>query len=127
MAKKFTFKGKTVEEMQAMSLEEAAKLFDSRARRALSHGLTKAEKKLVEDIRMNDGKLVKTHCRDMVIIPEMVGIKMAIYNGKEFLPLDIKLEMLGHRLGEFSMTRQKVKHSSPGIGATRSSKSVALK
>jgi small subunit ribosomal protein S19 len=63
----------------------------------------------------------------MVIIPEMVGVKIGIHNGKEYVSVDIKPEMLGHRLGEFAMTRKPVKHSSPGFGATRSSKFVPLK
>ncbi|HLD84083.1 MAG TPA: 30S ribosomal protein S19 [archaeon] len=127
MAKKFLFKGKTTEELQAMNMEEFSKFVDSRARRALLRGYTKQEKKFIEDLRKNDGKLIRTHCRDMVIIPEMVGNKIAIYNGKEYFSVDIKVEMLGRRLGEFSLARVRVKHSSPGIGATRSSKAVALK
>ena len=84
MAKKFLFKGKTTEELQAMNMEEFSKFVDSRARRALLRGYTKQEKKFIEDLRKNDGKLIRTHCRDMVIIPEMVGNKIAIYNGKLF-------------------------------------------
>ncbi|MBS3054817.1 MAG: 30S ribosomal protein S19 [Candidatus Aenigmarchaeota archaeon] len=127
MAKKFLFRGKTTEELQAMNMEEFSKVIDSRARRALLRGYTKQEKKLIEDIRKNDGKLVRTQCRDMVIVPEMIGHKIGIHNGKEFVAMDIKTEMLGRRLGEFSLTRGRVKHSSPGIGATRSSKAVSLK
>ncbi|MBI4019042.1 MAG: 30S ribosomal protein S19 [Candidatus Aenigmarchaeota archaeon] len=127
MAKKFLFKGRTTEELQAMNMEEFSKVVDSRARRALLRGYTKHEKKLIEDIRKNDGKLVRTQCRDMVIMPEMVGVKIAVHNGKEFVAIDIKTEMLGRRLGEFALTRGRVKHSSPGIGATRSSKAVSLK
>ncbi len=56
-----------------------------------------------------------------------VGIKIGVYSGKEYVPLEIKPEMLGHRLGEFVMTRKQVKHSAPGFGATRSSKFVPLK
>lgn len=127
MAKKFLFKGKTLEELQSMNMEEVSKLFDARARRSLLRGFTKFEKKLIEDIRRNDGKLIRTHCRDMVIVPEMVALKIAVHNGKEYNVIDIMPEMLGRRLGEFSQTRKRVKHSSPGIGATRSSKAVSLK
>jgi len=50
-----------------------------------------------------------------------------VHNGKEFVPIDITIDMLGHRLGEFSVTRQKVKHGAAGIGATRSSASASVK
>ena len=63
----------------------------------------------------------------MIILPEMVGVKIGVYNGKEYTPVEVKPEMIGHRLGEFALTRKPVKHSSPGFGATRSSKFVPLK
>ena len=129
MAKKFTYRGKTLEELENMTLEDFSKLLTSRERRALKRGFTKAEKKLIEDIRANKGKekLIRTHARDIVIFPEMVGVNIWIYNGKEFKTIIIDAAMIGHRLGEFSQTRQKVKHSAPGLGATRSSKFVPLK
>ena len=129
MAKIFKFRGKTLEELEQMNLEEFSKLLKSRQRRALRRGLTKVEKKLLENVRKAKGKdkLVRTHSRDMIIIPEMVGTKMGIHNGREFVPVVIDVGMLGHRLGEFAMTRKTVKHSSPGLGATRSSKFVPLK
>ncbi len=71
--------------------------------------------------------VIRTHCRDMIILPEMVGLKFAVYNGREFIVIEVKPEMIGHRLGEFSQTRKKVTHGMPGIGATRSSLYVPLK
>jgi small subunit ribosomal protein S19 len=129
MAKKFTYRGKTLEELEQMNLEEFSGLLKSSQRRALKRGLTKVEKKLLEKIRKFKGrdKIIRTHARDMVVLPEMVGAKMGVHNGKEFVMVIIDASMLGHRLGEFAMTRQKVKHSSPGLGATRSSKFVPLK
>ena len=124
---KFIYKGKSMEEIDKLSLEEFSTLLTSRPRRALKRGLTTIQKKLVEDIRKNRGKFHRTHNREMVIIPEMVGIKMGIYNGKEFVAVEIKDFMIGHRLGEFSPTRKQIKHSAPGFGATRSSKFVPLK
>lgn len=123
----FGFRGKGLEELQKMSLEDFSKLLTSRDRRALKRGLTEEQKKLLMNIRKKPTKFHKTHVRDMVILPEMVGIKIGIYSGKEFVSVDIKPEMLGHRLGEFVMTRKKVAHSSPGFGATKSSKFVPLK
>ena len=124
---KFEFRGKSLEEIKEMNLEQFGKLIPSRDRRALKRGFTEKEKKLLEKIRKNPGKFHRTRCREMVIVPEMVGVKMGIHNGKEYVSMDIRPEMLGHRLGEFAMTRKTVKHSAPGFGATRSSKFVPLK
>lgn len=71
--------------------------------------------------------VVKTHARDMVILPEMVGVTILLHNGKEFLPLEITPEMIGHYLGEYAITNRPVKHGQPGIGASRSSMYVPLK
>ena len=127
MPGKFTFRGKEIEEIQKMNLEEFAKIVNSRERRAIKRGFTPQEKKLLMNIRQNPGKYHKTHSREMVIIPEMVGKKIGVHSGKEFVSLDIKPEMIGHRLGEFVLTRRMVKHSAPGFGATKSSKYVPLK
>ncbi len=124
---KFMYKGKTLEELKSMSLEEFAKLVPARLRRSLRRGFTEKQKKLLEEIRKNPNKFHKTRCRDMVIIPEMIGIKLGVHNGKEYVPLEIKPEMIGHVLGEFVLTRKQVKHSAPGFGATRSSKYIPLK
>ena len=129
MAKIYKFRGKTQEELEQMNLEEFSNLLTARERRALRRGLTKAEKKLLENVRNFKGKdkLIRTHARDMVIVPEMIGAKLGIHNGHEFVMVMIDPAMLGHRLGEFSQTRKKVTHSAPGLGATRSSKFVPLK
>lgn len=129
MAKKFLYRGKAFEELQAMSLEDFSKMLTARQRRSLLRGMSKTQKKLLEEIRRWKGKdvVVKTHVRDMVITPEMVGSKISVYNGKEYKVVTIEDMMLGHRLGEFSLTRKQVKHSSPGLGATRGSKFVPLK
>jgi len=133
--KKFTFKGYGLEELQKLSMDEFAKLLPSRQRRSLLRGLPAKHKKLLERIRSarglqeKEGKavIVRTHCRDMLVLPEMVGLKFGIYNGKEFMIVEIKPEMIGHRLGEFAQTRRKVTHGTPGIGATRSSMYIPLK
>jgi len=126
MARIFIYKGKTVEELQKMSLEDFAKLLPARERRSLLRGFNDVEKKFLEKIRKSE-KPVRTHLREMVIIPEMLFKKILVHNGKEWILLDIKPEMLGHRLGEFALTRKKVVHSAPGVGATKSSKFLPLK
>ena len=129
MAKIYKFRGKTQEELEQMSLEEFSKLLKSRQRRALQRGLPKQQKKFLEKVRALKGKdkLIRTHSREMMILPEMIGAKLGIHNGHEFVMVVIDASMLGHRLGEFSQTRKKVQHSAPGLGATRSSKFVPLK
>lgn len=129
MAKKFSYRGKTLEQLQAMSLEEFSEMLPARQRRTLKRGLPKSQKNLLENIRAKKGSdaFIRTHVRDMLILPEMVGVKMGIYNGKEFKTVVLTEEMLGHYLGEYSPTRNKVGHSAPGIGATRSSKFVSVK
>ncbi len=127
MAKKeFTFKGKTVEELKKLSLKEFALLLKSRERRSLERGFTKAQKDLLKKIRAKE-KNIRTHCRDMIIVPEMIGITIHVHKGNGFVPVLIQPEMVGHRLGEFALTRKKVEHSAPGIGATRSSASISVK
>lgn len=129
MAKKFLYRGKALEELQAMSMEDFSKLAGSRQRRSLMHGMTKQQKKLIEEVRRWRGKdvVIKTHARDMIIIPEMLGSKIGVHNGKEYKVITIEEAMLGHYLGEFALTRKPVKHSAPGLGATRGSKFVPLK
>lgn len=127
MAKKeFVFRGKTLEELKKISVNELAQLLASRQRRTLKRGFTEQQKILLKKIRSNT-KNIETHCRDMVILPEMVGMIIKVHHGKEFIPVMIEPEMIGHCLGEFALTRKKVAHSAPGIGATRSSASLSVK
>jgi len=127
MAREFTFKGATLEQLKGMRIEEFAKLCTARERRSLKRGFTEVEKKLLLKIKKNPKKFHRTHAREMVIVPEMLGAKIGVYNGKEYVPIEIGPQHLGHRLGEFVLTRKVVKHSAPGFGATRSSKYVPLK
>jgi small subunit ribosomal protein S19 len=131
----FTYRGYSLEELKKMSIEEFARLLKARERRRLKRGLTEQQKKLLENIRKNPDKFHKTHVRDMVIVPEMIGAKIGVYiggatkeqEGGKWVNLTITPEMLGHRLGEFAITTKRVKHSAPGIGATRGSKFIATK
>lgn len=135
MARKiFKFRGYTIEELQAMSLEEVIELLPSRQRRSLKRGfLPRQEKVLAKmekiDIENNNGRpeVIKTHCRDLIVLPNMVGYTFGIYNGKEFVEVTIKPEMIGCYFGEFAQTRSRVQHGDPGMGATRSSMFVPLK
>ena len=127
MAKKeITIRGKTLEELKKMSINELAKTLTSRQRRTMLRGMTEQQKILLKKTRSNE-KNIETHCRDMIILPEMVGITIKVHQGREFVPVAIESEMIGHYLGEFVLTRKKVAHSAPGIGATRSSASLSVK
>lgn len=125
--RKFTWRGKTMEELEVMDTKEFAKLLTSRERRSLTRGLPMPQKKLLERIRKDKKKLARTKSREMIITPELVGATIGVHNGKEYVKIEIKPEMLGKRLGEFAPTRKIIKHSSPGFGATKSSKFVPLK
>ena len=132
--RRFRYRGKTLEELLATPLDELINLLPARARRSLKRGIKPEHRKLLEKIRkakklMAQGKkvVVKTHVRDMIILPEMVGVTVAVYNGKEFIPVQITPEMIGHYLGEFSPTCKRVQHGEPGLRATRSSMYVPLK
>ncbi len=127
MAKKiFTYRGKTLEELQALSMNEFMQLLPARQRRSLKRGLTDAQKKLLKKIR-NGKNNIRTHCRNMIILPEMVGKTFLVFRGNSFEAVNIQEEMIGHVLGEFMLTRKTVQHSAPGIGATRSSSSLSVK
>lgn len=124
--KEFTYRGKTLQELQSMSLNEFMGMLPSRQRRSLKRGLTDGQKLFMNKLKKSK-KDVKTHCRNMIILPEMVGRAIKVYNGKEFFIVAIQPHMVGHYLGEFAMTRKSVKHSAPGIGATRSSASISVR
>lgn len=131
---RFHYRGFTLEELKKMSMDQFIELLPARARRSLKRGLPPRQKKLLKRLRRayrakKRGKdlLTRTHIRDMIIFPEIVGLKIGIYNGIEYKVVEIKPSMIGHYLGEFSLTRNRVQHGTPGIGATRSSKYVPLK
>jgi small subunit ribosomal protein S19 len=134
MPKEFTYRGYNLTQLQNLSMDEFINLLPSRQRRSFQRGLTPEQRILLEKIReakeaFRKGSTVKikTHVRDMIILPEMVGITIFVHNGKEFVPVEIKPEMIGHYLGEFAVTNKPVKHGTPGIGASRSSMYVPLK
>ena len=126
MAREFTWQGKSEEDLKKLDLKVFMTMTSSRIRRSLKRGFTPAQKMLLKGVTENRQNL-ETHCRDMVIIPSMIGKIIKVYNGKEFLPVMVTGEMLGHYLGEFSHTRKSVAHSAAGIGATRSSKAISAR
>ena len=128
----FTYRGHTLDELQEMDLDEVAELLPARTRRTITRGLSVEQRKLLEDARETDEEEsandpLRTHLRDMPVLPEFVDLTFAVYNGQSFERVRIEPEMIGHYLGEFQLTRTSVEHGQAGIGATRSSKFVPLK
>jgi small subunit ribosomal protein S19 len=131
MVKEFLYRGLSKEDLDNTSLEKLFQLFNSRQRRSLTRGITDGKRKLIEEIKAaKAGKLktpIKTHLRDLIVLPYMVDVTVNVYSGKEFVPLTMKTEMVGHYLGEYVITNKRVNHGAPGVGASRSSLYVPLK
>ena len=128
VGKSKAYRGSSIEELKALSLQEFANKVCSREKRSLIRStkgidafVKKAEKKIAK------GKIPKTHDREMVIVPKFVDWTIGVHNGKDFVPVKITLEMLGHRLGEFAQTRKIVKHGAAGVGATKGTSSLSVK
>merc|ERR1712156_1036843 len=133
--RKFTYRGVDLDQLLDMNNEQLMELFPCRVRRKISRGLKRKPMALIKKLRKKKKEcpvnekpdVVKTHLRDMIIAPEMTGSVVGVYNGKTFNQVEIKPEMIGHYLGEFSITYKPVKHGRPGIGATHSSRFIPLK
>ncbi|MFH0713016.1 MAG: ribosomal protein S19 family protein [Candidatus Micrarchaeota archaeon] len=129
MVKKITFHGKTMDEVKAMSFADFIKIIPSHQRRTMLRMSVKF-RNFIDSLKLKKAKgkkIVKTHLREMIILPEMLEFEFMVYNGKDWVKVVPQLPMLGHRLGEYAITTKLVKHSGPGIGATRGSKSVELR
>ncbi|KAJ8028913.1 40S ribosomal protein S15 [Holothuria leucospilota] len=133
--KKYTYRGVDLDQLLDMSNEQLMELFCARQRRRYTRGLKRKPMALMKKLRkakkeappMEKPEVVKTHLRDMIIAPDMVGCVIGVYNGKTFNQVEVKPDMIGHYLGEFSITYKPVKHGRPGIGATHSSRFIPLK
>lgn len=131
MVKEFNYRGIPLAELESTSLEKVFTLLNSRQRRSLTRGITDSKRKLMEEIKAaKAGTLtnpIKTHLRDLIILPSMMGVTVDVFSGKEFVPVQLRPEMIGHYLGEYVITNKKVSHGAPGVGASRSSLYVPLK
>ncbi|KAM3932396.1 small ribosomal subunit protein uS19-like [Leptodactylus fuscus] len=132
---KFTYRGVDLEQLLDLSYEQVMQLYCAHQCQRLNRGLHRKQNSLLkrhlmdkkEAPLMEKPEVIKTHLRDMIILPEMVGSMVGVYNGKSFNQVEIKPEMIGHYLGEFSITYKPVKHCRPAIGATQSSRFIPLK
>lgn len=121
--KEHIYRGQTLQHLKSLDVRESAKFLSSRSRRSVLRHFDALEKfvKRCEKYSAKKKK-IRTHLRDIVIVPKLVGFTIAVYNGKTFQDVNILPEMIGHRLGEFAFTRTKVQHGAAGIGSTKSSK-----
>jgi len=126
--KEFNYRGKPLDELKQLNIREFAKLLKSRERRTVLRQSNEIDKFLLKcEQNSKKNKPIKTHSRYLVIVPKMVGLRIGVHSGKDFVFIEITSDMLGHRLGEFSVTRTKVKHGAAGVGATRGSASLSVK
>jgi small subunit ribosomal protein S19 len=129
MPREFLYRGHTIDELRALSMDEFIRLLPSRKRRSLRRGLSVEQRTVIEKLRSSPpgGKPLRTHARDLIILPEMVGRTLLVHNGTDFVDVRITEKMVGHYLGEFAVTNKPVRHGRPGIGASRSSMYIPLK
>lgn len=131
MVKEFNYRGVPIGDLESASLERLFGLLNARQRRSLTRGITDSKRKLIDEIKAAKAGTVtnpiKTHLRDLIILPSMVGITVNVFSGKAFVPVQMRPEMIGHYLGEYVITNKKVSHGAPGVGASRSSLYVPLK
>ena len=126
--KQFTYRGKTIEELKKLDVREFAKYLTSRQRRFALRQFQRIEDFINRaKTKIEKNKAIRTHSRDIIITPGMVGMKIYVYNGQKFMPVEIIGEMLGHKLGEFSTTRARIKHGKAGVGATKGTRSKSKK
>ncbi|OGD44202.1 30S ribosomal protein S19 [Candidatus Bathyarchaeota archaeon RBG_16_57_9] len=127
MPKNFQYRGRTVDELKAMSMDEFISILPARMRRSLRRGLKGDQRIVLEKLRRDQGKPIRTHARDMIILPEMIGKSIFVHTGKEFKEIKVTEKMVGHYVGEFAISINLVRHGRPGIGASRSSMYIPLK
>src|SRR3989344_8196976 len=128
MAKELTYRGKTPAELKELDVRSFAKLVPSRERRTLLRQFQEIEQFVARcNNKIAKKKPIRTHRRTVIIVPQMIDMTIQVHTGKEYTPVQVTTEMLGHRLGEFAPTRSKVKHGTAGIGATRGAASKSVK
>eukprot|EP01071_Lankesteria_metandrocarpae_P003267 Lankesteria_metandrocarpae@DN2860_c0_g1_i2.p1 len=136
--RQYTYRGIELETLLGYTDKQLKVIFPSRQRRKMIRGggqkkakllieKLRTKKKLARDQTGVKPQPVKTHLREMIILPEMIGSIVAVYNGKTFVEVEVKADMIGHYLAEFSLPYKPVRHGKPGIGATHSSRFIPLK
>lgn len=123
--KQFLFRGKTLDELNALDVREFAKYLKTTSRRYILRNFQQIENFLKRSRKkIENKKQIKTHDRELVVVPEMVGWRIYVYRGNSFEQVDVVGEMLGHRIGEFALTRKKANHVKSGAGATKGKREI---
>jgi len=125
--KEFTYRGMTLEKLKELTFDEFITIVPSRQRRSFKRGLSMEQAKIINDSNKKPDKIIRTHRREMIVIPQFVGRTFSVYNGRDFVDIEILPEMIGLYLGELAPTRTSPTHTGPGVGATKSSKFMPLK
>merc|ERR1712070_698251 len=126
--RKYAYRGIDLEKLVDMQNEDLMNLFCARQRRKFSRGIKRQPITLLKKLRKAKKETaygekpvpVKTHLRNMVIVPEMIGSMVGVYNGKQFINVEIKPDMVGQYLAEFAITYKPIAHGRAGLGATKS-------
>ena len=129
------YRGIELDALLDMNMDSVVALMKSRAQRRFKHGIHGKYERLIKKLRIakkntipgEKQPTVKTHLRNTVIVPEMCGGVVDVYGGKYWNPVEIKADMIGHFLAEYSMTYKPIRHGKVGVGATRSSKFTSLR
>jgi small subunit ribosomal protein S15e len=124
--RKYSYRGIDLDKLLDLSNQDLMDLFRARQRRKFSRGIKRKPITLLKKLRKSKRETaygekpeaVKTHLRNMVIVPEMIGSVVGVYNGKQYINVEIKPDMIGHYLAEFSITYKPIKHGRAGMGAT---------
>ncbi len=134
--RKFTYRGVALSDLIKMPVAKFVELLPSNMRRRFRRGITQREATLLKRCAaakkgaidtQEKPRVVNTHSRTMIVLPQMVGNTIGVYNGKSFIQVEVKAEMIGYILKDFSDSKSASLHGKPGAGATASSKFVPLK
>merc|ERR550537_1353310 len=128
-ARKYSFRGLELDELLKLNQESLFQLFRARIRRKLnrSKGFKGKYQKLLEKLRNSKKNLqpgekppmIKTHLRNCIVVPEMIGSIVGVYTGKEYKPVEVKFDMIGKYLGEFAMTYNPNLHGKTSKGGKK--------
>lgn len=127
--KKYTYQGIELDNLKKMPLSDLKKHLPSALRRHINRGFSQEEYDLITHCSQDhaDEAIITTKCRNMMVLPVMIGKIIGIHNGNQFVEVEIKPDMISRRFKDLVPTKSSKAHGRPGVGATSSSKFVPLK
>ena len=133
--KKQIYRGIELDQLLEMNINQVVSMMNAKARRRFRRGISSKYERLIKKLNVAKKETVlgekpmgvKTHLRNCIITPEMCGSTVLCYGGKYWNPVEVKADMIGHYVGEYSMTYKPIRHGKVGVGATRSSKFTSLR